>query len=109
MPCAYNIHIHFTGEGDTPLHSCEGAACAFVLLQSGAKLDVQNKLGLYPVQVIAANEDEDTVEAMLPLYANAGIALPDPLVPEDYLYGELLGDAPFVDEDGDVETVFPDA
>ncbi len=80
-----------------------------MLLSGGARIDIQNKLGMYPIQTIAANEDDDTAEALLPLYEAAGIKLPNPLVPLNYQYGEMVEGAPYVDEDGDVETAFPDA
>ena len=51
------------------------------MLACGSKIDMKNKLGMYPIQTIAANEDDDTAEAMLSLYEAAGIALPNPLVP----------------------------
>lgn len=103
------ICISFADEGDTPLHGCESAECAATLLACGSKIDLKNKLGMYPIQTIAANEDDDTAEAMLPLYSAAGIALPNPLVPANYQYGEMVDGELFVDEDGDIETAFPDA
>ena len=87
-------------------------SCAEMLLKAGADLAARNNLGLLPIQTMAGNDADELVEALRPLYAAAGVVLPEILVPEGYVFGEIVqegGGDLIVDEDGDVETQFPDA
>lgn len=109
--CTAHTPAPHTEEGDTPLHACESVECADLLLRAGADLAATNSLGLYPIQTMAGNEADELVEALRPMYATAGIALPEPLLPPNYRFGELVPETGglVVDEDGDIETEFPDA
>lgn len=47
-------------DGDTPLHACESAECAALLLSAGAVLDALNSKGLTPYHVAVMEYREES-------------------------------------------------
>ena len=62
--------------GDTPLHVCETAACAQLLLDAGASLTCEDAKGKTPYHVAVEERRGEMVAFLAAAYAARGLALP---------------------------------
>lgn len=63
-------------DGDTPLHACESAECAALLLAAGADLTAANGEGATPYAVCFADYREEMIEYLATVYASKGLEVP---------------------------------
>jgi uncharacterized protein len=82
-------------DGDSPLHSCETAECASLLLDAGANLTALNSEGHTPYHIAVLEHREEMIEWLTARYAERDIPLPV-VEPEDEEDDDEMGG-----EDGD--------
>jgi uncharacterized protein len=70
-------------DGDTPLHQCEDAECAKLLIEAGADLFAENGEGKVPYVVAKEDHRKDVADYLAKLYEEKGKPLPEVEVDDD--------------------------